>query len=144
MRRDGRQLQPLGHSNLSLYPAQPAARGQHGHTTLPTETFQITKSLSTLSLAKPIKNAGTIFFNLRSVYYVFAKFQKATIRFPMCVCPSVHRSARNRPGSTGRISTILYFRIFRISVDEINASLKFDKNNGYFTSSSMYIMAVSR
>ena len=65
----------------------------------------------------------------------FAILRKATISFVMSVCPSVRPSVRMeqlRSHCTDFDET-LYLRLFRKSVENIQVSLKSDKNNGYFT-----------
>jgi hypothetical protein len=62
----------------------------------------------------------------------FTKLRKTIISFFMSICPSV------RPHGTIRVSLDGFswnyvFEVFQRSVEEIQVSLKSDKNNGYFT-----------
>jgi hypothetical protein len=67
------------------------------------------------------------------------KLRKATISFVMSVrpsvCLSVCLSARMKQFGSNRteFNEIWYLSIFRKSVNNIQVSLKPDKNNGYFT-----------
>jgi len=63
---------------------------------------------------------------------VFAKLRRATIKFV--------RTVRTELGyHQTEFHEILYFSIFRKFVEKIQVSLKFDKNNGYFTRKTLYI-----
>jgi hypothetical protein len=67
----------------------------------------------------------------------FAKLRKATISSIMSVCPSV-RMEQLGSHWTDFYET-LYLSIFLKSVEKIQVSLKFGKNNGYFTWRPVYI-----
>jgi len=60
-----------------------------------------------------------------------ANLRKATISFVVCVCLSVRMEQLGFHWAD--FCEILYFRIFRKSVKEIQVLFKSDKNNGYFT-----------
>ena len=61
----------------------------------------------------------------------FANLPKATVSFVMSVRLSVHREQLGSHWSD--FHGIWYLRNFRKSVEELQVSLKSDKNNGYFT-----------
>jgi hypothetical protein len=65
---------------------------------------------------------------------VFAKFRKATINFVMSVCPPI------RPQGTPRRIFVEFgiFVFFLKSVEEIQFSLKPDKNEGHWASRPTY------
>jgi len=75
-----------------------------------------------------------------SLVGAFAKLRTATISFVMSVCPSVRRSAWINSAPTGRI--FMKFDIW-ISFESVSVkfqvSLKYGKNNDYFTWSPIYI-----
>ena len=63
---------------------------------------------------------------------VFTKLQRAAISFVMSVRVSVHMEHLSSPWTD--FHEILYLRIFKKkTVEKIQASLKLDKNKGYFT-----------
>jgi hypothetical protein len=59
---------------------------------------------------------------------VFEKLRKTNVSFVMSV-----RSDEKNLASTGQIFMKFHVDIFRVSVYKGKISLKFDKNNGYFT-----------
>jgi hypothetical protein len=61
----------------------------------------------------------------------FAKFRKATTSFVMSVCPFL--PMEQLVSHWIEFYEISYFGIFRKSVEKIQDSLKYDKNNGQFT-----------
>ena len=85
------------------------------------------------------KNDGLIGKGTGSFVGAFEKLQKATISFVMSVCPSVRLSIRlfvhvEQLGShCTYFLDMLYFIIFRKSVEKIQVSLKSDNKTGYFT-----------
>ena len=66
----------------------------------------------------------------------FANLRKATISFVMSVRPSVRIEQLGCHWTD--FLEIWYLSIFRKSVEKIQVSLKFYKNNGYFTRISMH------
>jgi hypothetical protein len=67
----------------------------------------------------------------------FAKLRNVTISFVMSVCPSVRMEQLGSHWTD--IHEIWYLCVFRKSVEDIQVSLKSDKNNGYFTWRPLYI-----
>ena len=64
----------------------------------------------------------------------FAQLRKATGSFVTSIAPSIRLAIWNNPVPTGRIfHRIRYLSFFRKTVEKIQVSLKWDKNNGYFT-----------
>ena len=86
-------------------------------------------------------------FSVKSIHFLsaFVKLRKATVSFIMflsicvSVCPSVRPTARNNSAPTGRIFMKFDVCFFEKSIEEIQFSLKSDKNNGYFIWRPMYI-----
>jgi len=67
--------------------------------------------------------------------------RKATVRFFVSVCPSVHMG---KLGSYWMdVHEILYLNIFRKSFENIQISLKSDKNNVYFAWRPIYINCIT-
>jgi hypothetical protein len=70
--------------------------------------------------------------------------RKVTISFVMSVCLSVRLSAWNNSVPTARIFMKFdTWVFFKKSVEKIQVSLKFAKNNGYFTWRPMYIYDIT-
>ena len=84
----------------------------------------------------PLKAALTL-CNVKS----FIELRKATLSYVMCVCYSGHLSVRMEQLSSQKkdFHEIWYFKIFRKYVAKIQVSLKYDKNNGHFTWTPVYI-----
>jgi hypothetical protein len=61
----------------------------------------------------------------------FAKLRKANVSFVMSVCPSV--SMEQLGSDWTDFDETWHLSIFRKSIENIQVSLKFDKNNEYFT-----------
>ena len=72
-------------------------------------------------------------FVCKSLLGVFAKLRKPTISFVMSVCPSAHTEQFG--SQLMDFHEILCLNVFQ----KIRVSLKYDKNNGYFTWRSIYI-----
>jgi hypothetical protein len=76
----------------------------------------------------------SFFIYLFCFWYSFVKLQKTTVTFVISVCPSVHPSTCNSSAPTERIfKKYNSWVFFRKSVDNIQVSFKFDKNNVYCT-----------
>jgi hypothetical protein len=71
---------------------------------------------------------------MKSFLGAFAKLRKATISFVMSVCLSVHPSVRMEQFRSHRMDyhEILYFGVFRKSVDKVQVPLKSVSNKGFF------------
>jgi hypothetical protein len=87
---------------------------------------------STYSVANMLRAEKQVRFHVwHSLLGAFAKLRKASIGFGMSVRPSVCLHGKTRSHRTN-FHKILYLSIFRKTVQEIQVSLKPDKNNGHF------------
>jgi hypothetical protein len=73
---------------------------------------------------------------------IFVKLRRATISFVMSVLPSVRMEQFDYLRTC--FNNIWYLSILRKSAEKIQLSLKSDKNNSYFTLTSIYILIISR
>ena len=71
----------------------------------------------------------------------FPKQRKATIRFVMSVCPSVHVEQLGSHWTD--FQETWYLSTFRKTVETFHVSVKSDTNNGYFAWIAMYIYDIS-
>jgi len=71
-------------------------------------------------------------FCVQQILGAFAELRKAFINFVMSVCLSV-RPYEQLGSHWADFNELLFFNIFRKSVEKIQFPLKSDKNNGYFT-----------
>ena len=84
-----------------------------------------------MSISTPPRSVQTIAARNNSCLGVFQQLWKATISFLMSGCKSIRMEKLGYKWTD--FHEILYLNIFRKYVEEIQVSLKSDKNNWHFT-----------